>query len=112
MQAAQTETQTDERGHNDSPECARDWKRCLLGRGQFTSQQFTFDFEPDQKKKHGHQTVIDPIVQAQRKLVRSDSECQRYLPKMVVCYGQRRIGNPERSKTVSQQNQTTNCPYA
>jgi len=30
------------------------------------------DFEPDQEKKHGHQTVIDPLVQAQRKLVLSD----------------------------------------
>ena len=61
-QAAEIENQIKHRGHNHSPDCARDWKRSLLGRGQLTGQQFSFDFEPDQEKKHGHQTVIDPFV--------------------------------------------------
>ena len=108
-QPAQIENQIDQRGHNHSPDCARDWKRGLPGRGQLTSQQFSFDFEPDQEKKHGHQTVVDPIVQAQRKLVRNDPERQRYFPKMVVSCGQRRIGNGERGKTESQQDETAKC---
>ena len=70
----QIENQIDQRRHNHSTNCARDWKRRLPGRGQLTSQQFPFDFEPDQEKKHGHQAVVDPIVQAQRKLVRRDRE--------------------------------------
>ena len=74
-------------------------KRRLAGRGQFTSQQFSFNFEPHQEKKHGHQTIVDPFVQAQRKLVRSDPDRHRYFPKMVVSFGQRRIGNRERGKT-------------
>jgi hypothetical protein len=98
-QPAQIENQIDERGQNHSSDCARDWKRRLLGRGQLTSQQFSFDFETDREKKHGHQTVIDPIVETQRKLVRTDPERQRCFPKMVVSFGQRRIGNRECGET-------------
>jgi hypothetical protein len=59
---AQSENQVDQRGHNHSSDCACDWKRCVPGRGQFTSQQFPFNFEPDQEKKNTHQAVIDPLV--------------------------------------------------
>ena len=100
-QAAEIENQIHHRWNHHSPDCARDWERSLLGRGQLTSQQFSFDFEPDQEKKRGHQTVVDPLVQAQRKLVRSNPERQRDFPKMVVSCGQRRIGNRERGKTES-----------
>jgi len=38
-------------------------------------------------------------MQVQRKLMRSDPERQRYLPKMIVSFGQRRIRNREGGKT-------------
>src|SRR5262249_44255637 len=98
-----------QRRRNHSPDCASNWKGGLLCGGQLTSQKFSFDFESDQEKKNRHQTVVDPVVQAQRKLVRNDPERQRDFPKMVVSCGQRRIGNCERSETKSQQNQTAKC---
>jgi hypothetical protein len=57
-QTAQIENQINQRGHNHSTNCARDWKRRLPDRGQLTSQQFTFDFETDQQEKNGHQPSL------------------------------------------------------
>src|SRR3982750_3683393 len=108
-QTAEIKNQINQRRHNHPANRTRDWEGRLPGGGQFTSKQFALDFEADQKKKNGHQTVVDAIVQAQRKHVRRNAECQRYLPQMVVSCRQRRIGNCERGKTKSQQDQTAKC---
>ena len=95
---AEIENQVNRGGHNHSANCARDWKRGLPHRAQLARQQFSFDFESDEKKKHSHQSVVNPFMQTQRQLVINDAQLQRHFPNMVIGFGQRRIRNGQRRK--------------
>jgi hypothetical protein len=77
-------------------------------RRQFAHEELTFDFNTDQQEENRHQRVVDPLVQRQRERVMNNSDGERYLPKLLVNLGQRRIGEHRRGNCEQQQDLTTN----
>jgi len=58
-------------GRNDhSADGPGDRQRRLTRRGQFARKRFALDLEADQQKKHGHECVVDPLM---------NGECQRVI---------------------------------
>src|SRR6266550_347639 len=63
-ESRRVENPVDCRGHNHAANRTRDRQRGLPARGQLASEQLAFDFEADQKKEHGHESVVDPVAEA------------------------------------------------
>ena len=61
-------------------------QHCLFQVRQLTDEELPFQFEPHQEKEHGHQAIVDPVVQAQGERPVAYTQADRQVQQVLVSF--------------------------
>jgi len=86
----------EESGQGHAAEGGKGGQSGLARAGEFADVEFAFDFEPDQKKEHRHQPVVDPVSDGQLQIKPGPGKTDFVLPEFQISRPQGGIGQEKR----------------